>query len=280
MRLPPRARPGCALLAGLVAPSAHAGDDVHRLSVTAGYVDHAVVDEAATALRYHGALGAGALAYVGERRHLRWSVGLGAQGGPLDAAGHPGRTVTFASTGDDGGVEVVEVPMRGRQLAFGVDGGAQARFPLASDRLALRVGAKVAWDMALPDGFARPGLYSLVSLQPTFGATWTPHPRHEVEVDVAHAVVGAMTRMPYHQSVSLPETGQVAGMFRQGTGLRTPLDLAVVRADVGWSVRVRDRVAVGLRYRFSWLSDQDPRPLRIAQHGIALRVDTRLGRSR
>ncbi len=241
-----------------------------RFDVSLGYADLALVDRAATRLPYRSPSAHVRLRYAGERRHVRWWAAVQTNVGPLHAAGHGDRQINFSSIDPiTGEVEEVDVPMRGRMLAPGVDLGVQAKWPLGTSAWSLFVGGAITWDVAYASGFATPGMMQMLAFQPTFGVRVEPKPEHRIELLAATTLGAWTTRMPYHQTVSLPDHGRLAGFFEQGSRWQGVGTLQTVRAALSYEYRITQRWSVEARYQLRWLHQALPRDLRSIEHLVA-----------
>ena len=238
-----------------------------ELDVDVGYADLTVRDTAATNLPYRstgfdGQLGVGQL-----RPRLRWTVDVGIAVGPYFARDFPHRAIVFGSENAAGEVESVAVPMRGLMTAPRLHTRLEYRW-IAADRVDVLAGGRVHWDVRYPVGFVGAGLYQLLSLQPTVAVRLLPAPAHAIEIGASLTAVGWRTRAPWHQSVSLPDTGKVAGWFRQGSRVASLGSLQTIAIDVGYAYRIRPRWSVGAAWALWWLHDAQPRPMTSTQQRL------------
>lgn len=246
----------------------------HTLGVSLGYADHGVADRAATALVYRGAAGAGAIDYAGERSHLRWRASLGFAMGPYYAAHHPDRVAVFGTVAVDGSTEDITVPMRGRVLIPTASLGLDGRWSFG--RVTLLAGGSLDYELFYPQGFVSAGLMQSLAARPSLRVRVDPSSAHRVEVGASTPIVAWVVRMPYHQTVSVPEQSPVAGLVRLGSTVQGPASMQGVSVDAGYRYRINHRVGVTARYRFAWLRNEVPRLLLRAEQQLLLGVEVYL----
>lgn len=247
----------------------------HRLEISLGYVGTRLVDEAATRLPYYSPGGHLRLRYVGERPRLRWSVALQSGVGPMAPRDFRDRTITFATVDAQGMVDEVVVPMRGLLSTPGVALGVQGKLPLGASARSpvLLLGGALGWDVWFPQGFVTPGLMQALSFQPTVGVRVDLAPKHRLELAASTTVGAYTTRMPYHQTVSLPDHGRVAGLFAQGSRWQSLGSLQRVDLELRYEHRLTRRVSLEARYGLRWLHQALPRDLLSREQVAALGVD-------
>ncbi len=231
----------------------------HALGLGLGYSRFSVLDEGATSLPYAANLVTGTLAYVGEGARMRWALRLGTAFGHEEAANHPGRTVRFVEDHLDGSQEVIAVPMRGTLHAPSAELSLEKRFDF--DSVSLLVGGAARFDMYYVQGFTTPGLMQVVGLRPSVAIRYRWHPRHAFEVVARTTVLGWMTRMPYHQTVSRPNASPYEGLVSQGSGFRTVNDLQTFEVEGSYEHRFGAHGAARATIGLDWLHDAEPRPL-------------------
>lgn len=240
----------------------------HRVRLGLGYADLTLLDRGATNLPYKGTLFDGDLSYQADRPWMRWYLELGSSAGPYGALGFRDRAVTFASETVTGDVERTTVPMRGLLVAPRVRAGIQYRWNVVHGLLSVFAGAELAWDVRYPQGFATPGLMQVLSLQPTATVRVNAAPRHAVELGTRLAVAEWVTRMPWHQSVSLPGKSAAAGWIRQGSRFASLGSLQAITVEGGYVFRFRPRWSFDARYVMGWLHDATVRGLQSVEHRV------------
>lgn len=271
-------RPRLALVPLLAAPlllpprAAQAAPSERRAEISLGYADVQLVDEAATRLPYHAPSGHLRLRWLDERPRLRWSVALQSGVGSMRARGFPDRAITFGTVDAHGTIDEVTVPMRGLLATPGLEIGLQGKRWLGHRPRGplLFAGGAIGWDVTYPTGFATPGLMQALAFQPTVGLRVEPVPSHRLELAAATTVGAFTTRLPYHQSVSLPDHGRAAGLFAQGSRWQSLGTLQRVDVELRYEHRITRRLGVEARYALRWLHQALPRDLRSLQQVAAL----------
>ena len=257
-----------ALAACLATPAAHAQDaaaevptiGTHLLGVGFGYGRYATLDEAASRLAYGANAVVGTLDYVGESRTLRWSVRTYAAWGNEQAKGVGERSIRFQSQAPDGTVDDVTVPMRGTRLVGAAE--AELAYVHRFGHVDLFAGGGVDFVVQRPDGFVTPGLSQRLTFEPVIGVRWRFAPKQQLELEARTSLFGWVTRLPYHQSVSWPDSTAYQGLVEQGSSFRTLADFQTFDALASYRLRLREHLALRGTTAVTYVHDPDPRPLR------------------
>ena len=257
-----------AMAACLATPAAHAQDaaaevptiGTHLLGVGFGYGRYATLDEAASRLAYGANAVVGTLDYVGESRTLRWSVRTYAAWGNEQAKGVGERSIRFQSQAPDGTVDDVTVPMRGTRLVGAAE--AELAYVHRFGHVDLFAGGGVDFVVQRPDGFVTPGLSQRLTFEPVIGVRWRFAPKQQLELEARTSLFGWVTRLPYHQSVSWPDSTAYQGLVEQGSSFRTLADFQTFDALASYRLRLREHLALRGTTAVTYVHDPDPRPLR------------------
>ena len=241
------------------------------LAVSLGFADYGVADRAATALVYRGVAGVGELGYVGGSRHLHWGLGIGFAGGSYYAAHHPDRSVTFGTVGQDGTTDEVVVPMRGRVLV--PRAGLEFAGRWTGRRVSVLAGGRLDYELFYPQGFVPAGLTQSLVHSPLLRVRVDATPRHRVEFGGAAPLVGWIVRMPYHQSVSAPNKGTVAGLVELGASIQGPRTLQGVELDGRYRFRVHPKVGLTAAAAVHYVHNATPRTLQRLDQRYTLGVE-------
>lgn len=257
-----------AMAACLATPAAHAQEaaaevptiGTHILGVGLGYGRYATLDEAASRLAYGANAVVGTLDYVGESRTLRWSVRTYAAWGNEQAKGVGERSIRFQSQAPDGTVDDVTVPMRGTRLVGAAE--AELAYVHRFGHVDLFAGGGVDFVVQRPDGFVTPGLSQRLTFEPVIGVRWRFAPKQQLELEARTSLFGWVTRLPYHQSVSWPDSTAYQGLVEQGSSFRTLADFQTFDALASYRLRLREHLALRGTTAVTYVHDPDPRPLR------------------
>ena len=257
-----------AMAACLATPAAHAQEaaaevptiGTHILGVGLGYGRYATLDEAASRLAYGANAVVGTLDYVGESRTLRWSVRTYAAWGNEQAKGVGERSIRFQSQAPDGTVDDVTVPMRGTRLVGSAE--AELAYVHRFGHVDLFAGGGVDFVVQRPDGFVTPGLSQRLTFEPVIGVRWRFAPKQQLELEARTSLFGWVTRLPYHQSVSWPDSTAYQGLVEQGSSFRTLADFQTFDALASYRLRLREHLALRGTTAVTYVHDPDPRPLR------------------
>lgn len=247
----------------------------HILGVGFGYGRYATLDEAASRLAYGANAVVGTLDYTGESRTLRWAVRTYAAWGNEQAKGYADRTIRFQSQAPDGTIDDVTVPMRGTRLVGSAE--AQLDYVHRFAHVDLFAGGGVGFVVQKPDGFVMPGLQQRLVFEPVIGVRWRFAPRQQLELEARTALFGWVTRLPYHQSVSWPDSTAYQGLVEQGSGFRTIADFQTFDALASYRLRVRSHLALRGTTAVTYVHDPDPRPLRAFNARFLLSFDVVFG---
>lgn len=282
----PRARAvlvAAALSAGLF-PRTGAADEgdpasFHSFGLALGYSRLAVLDRRASDLTYVGHTPSFGVSWDWRRGGNIAAVRLHAGIGPYFARDAPHRPFTILDTNLHG-TEALPADVRGRVIQVGLSISYLRRLIRpAPARTGLALGATVSEDLTYAQGFVTPGTLAVAALAPTLALERPFGRRTSVTLGVRVPVVAAVTRMPYHGTVSLPGTGLVGGFFRQGTEVKSLGRF--VQVDVHAEVQrlFGRRWLLGLRYEAVMTRDRDWLPLRSVQHTLLAHVALAFGSS-
>lgn len=243
----------------------------HVLGVGLGYGRFATVDQAASPLVYGANAGVGALEYQGEAGAVRFGVRTSVAYGADAAIGFE-RTIRFREVELDGTVTETDVPMRGNRLAGSAE--AFAGYLHRLERVDVYVGASLEYAVVRPQGFVAPGLMQRVVTGPAVALRWRLGTRQRLEFEARTSLSGWSTRLPYHQSVSWPGSTAYQGLVRQGSHGRTLVSQRTLELVASHRLRLREHLALRSAVYVSYLSDDDPRPLRALSSRFVLFLDT------
>jgi hypothetical protein len=192
--------------------------------------------------------------------------------GPYFAKDYPHREFDILDT-DLHGTDALHADVRGRVIQAGFSASYLRRLVRpASGRTGIALGATLSEDLTYPQGFVTPGTLSVAALAPTLALERPFGRRTLLTLGVRMPVVAAVTRMPYHGTVSLPGTGLVGGFFRQGTELKSLGRFVQVHFTAELQRLFGRRWLLGLRYEASLTRDRDWLPLRSVQHTLLAHV--------
>jgi hypothetical protein len=242
----------------------------HALGLGLGYSRHTVLDEAATSLAHRAHLLTGSLLYRREGRSTRFAVRLGSGFGHQEAASHPGRAIRFVEDDLDGSRDVLAVPMRGSLHTPSAELSLERRVDLGA--FSLLAGGAARFEIMYADGFSRPGLMQLFTLRPSIVARHRWREGRTLELGLRATLIGWRTRMPYHQSVSQPNTTAYRGMVHQGSDVRTIDELQTLELEASYEHAFGAHGAARATLGIDWLHDRDPRHLFAATARGALSI--------
>lgn len=90
-----------------------------------------------------------------------------------------------------------------------------------------------------------------------------------VDLNASLPVLAAVSRMPYSNVVSRPNSSDVATFF-SGTKLATVNQFLHPQLGIGYCFEVSDRLALRGDYRYSWMRYPEPRTIRTVVHTASL----------
>lgn len=246
--------------------------DGHSLQLEAGYKSLLVADQNVTTLLYQGKLPAFSFAYHGRKHRSIWWVSLDAAIGGYRAKYHPGRSISFVEEDTHGETDTITVPMDGNMKMARLGLGYLQQLGKETLKVRPALGVSLNEDIWYPQGFVTPGQMSLTTLSLEFRLEYTPAEKHEISGGLSLPVVGVITRMPYHNTVSLPGESKMGGFFRQGTDFRMLNSFQQVEGSLGYHYRLRERLGIGTSYGMTWTHITKPLPLYALQHTLLLNL--------
>lgn len=232
----------------------------HTVAVHLGLNLIQLNDQNASPLTYLGRPFKGSLSYQRNAPKARWQAGMEVSYGPFDAKAYPGRTIHYS--------EEVAVPLAGN-LAIGHAFVNYLQRIHSSARSTVLLGTGLQYTLHYPFEAPFAGLSAIASLPLILRAEHRFSPRIRLESQLQYALLGAVTRMPWHNTLSLPEVGsQFNAFYRNNTRLEAGLRLQ----QLAWQVDLRHSLGrhlnVGLRYQLATTHYPAPRPLAILSNSV------------
>jgi hypothetical protein len=205
--------------------------------------------------------------YTGERSRVE----LRLQGnlGSYAPAAYPNDHIYFKELEEDGSVKETKVPTKGSMISPTVKLGYWYALGNA-DKLQFSAGAAITEQLLYPQGFVTAGLMNMVSLSPQLRVTYAAGTRHQFEANLSTAVLGLVTRPPYHGTLTQPNENLEGAFLKHNTRWQTLNKLQGVQAEVLYQYRMGLRTFAAASYQLNWLREKDPRPITMAESAYNL----------
>lgn len=108
------------------------------------------------------------------------------------------------------------------------------------------------------------GLSIITSLPLVVKGTYWISPKSRFAGQAGYALLGLVTRLPWHNTLSLPEVGsQLEALYQNNTHLEAGHRLKQLTASLEFQHRLGRHLNLGLAYQLNWLAYPDPRPMSV-----------------
>lgn len=250
----------------------------HRLELRTGYTRSDYLDRGASDFRYVAHRAVFDLDYRYTASKGSWTAGLGAGYGSMYTASYPDRKIAFANWNWDGTYDVVEVPVRGSMYSWNIHAGRLFRVNSSSKPLENRteLGPVLRWNVMYIDGFIPAGMMSAASLAFRFEKqhAWN---KHSIGFAAELPLLAAVSRLPYHGSVSSPGVStRVGGFFSSGTRFATLNTYQELTLRLNYRYALGKRTALGLEYAPSFCRYTLPREVRYLHNSFRILLHIKL----
>lgn len=181
---------------------------------------------------------------------------------------HPGRTMFFEEEDLTGKREEKRFPAGGTFMAARFSVGAFYKIPSTQEStFKVAVGGRVMNELFYPQGWTTVGLFNALSLSPEAMAQHRVDEHHAFTASVRIPAVALITRPPYHNTVSAPNTS-LAGGFLKNTRWAGPDKFLAPAFGVGYQYQFNQKWGAGLNYDFGWYKVSDPESLRMVSQTV------------
>ncbi|WP_234734586.1 hypothetical protein [Tellurirhabdus bombi] len=171
----------------------------------------------------------------------------------FDAKAYPGRVIHYS--------EDLAVPMAGGLLAGHVFANYLRRVGTYSKGTIL-LGTGIHHRIHYPFEAPYAGLSMITSVPLIVKATYSLGPKTQLSTQLSYSLAGLVTRLPWHNTYSLPEVGsQFKALYQNDTQLASGHRLRQVSWTWAIDHQISRRASLGLTYQFDLLRYPHPRPL-------------------
>lgn len=258
------------VLTGLLLSSAVHSQTTNEFNLKIGWQQLRLKDEAASALVYKGQLPTVGFQWQHQTPQDLWQGQLQGSYGSFFPKDFPNREIIFLERNAEGGLDTVRVNARGSNILLRADLGWVRKLgtPEANDRNWQAVGANISEELFYPQGFVTSGLMNAVTFAPQAMAAFGAGSKGQFTVGITIPIAALTTRLPYHQTVSMPGGTTVSGLFKQGSQWSSVDKHQQIRIQVGYKHHLGNHWQTGLQYEFAYLRNTTPRNLFVQQHTI------------
>lgn len=240
-----------------------------QLGVQLGLSTFSVVDEAVSPLLYQGRYRRVGLQFLYTSERSRIALNLQGNLGSYQPATYGDKYIYFKELQADGSIKETRISLQAPIISPVVQLGYWHRLGGAG-KLQVSAGAMLSEQLLYPQGFVQAGLMNLLALSPQLRLTYAPAVRHQFEANVSTALVGLVTRPPYHGTLSQPNENLEQAFLKHNTRWQTVDKLNLVQAEVTYQYRMGLRTTAVASYQLSWLREKAPRPLTMAESAYNL----------
>ena len=231
--------------------------------VTAGVSPYLVFDQAASPFVYRTNLYQAGFQFRREGAKQVWDLSLRGGFGSSKSMGTGHREIRFMGRDIHGVTDTFDVVVGGQLLRGTLEAGWAYRLSPS-----LAVGLRAGDELYYAQGFVYPGLMNLAYLAPQLDYARTLGEKHRVSARVAVPVLALINRPSYHGSVSLPETGQAGGFFRQNFSVNTVNRFQRASLELAYQYRISGRISLGLGYSAFFMHHDDLSTLRALDQSL------------
>ncbi|HEY0653093.1 MAG TPA: hypothetical protein VGD65_08190 [Chryseosolibacter sp.] len=224
----------------------------NRIGLSIGIGTHRFLDQNTSPLIYQSKPKNVRLFYQLESKDLVVTFDVDVKMGGLQPKNNPNRMLVFEEEDYKGKKETKKFPAGGSFLGAKVSLGAFYKIRSTQEStFKVAAGLSVTNELLYPQGWTSSGMMNALSFAPKALVQHRINNSNKVTASMRLPVVARVTRLPYHNSVSHPESGQVSGFFKnsQWTSLGHFLapDLSI-----GYEYLFSSRWGTGLTYDLNW----------------------------
>jgi hypothetical protein len=241
----------------------------YQVGLQLGISTFSMVDRAVSPLLYKGNYRRVGLQFLYTGERSRVELRLQGNLGSYAPAAYPNDHIYFKELEEDGSVKETKVPTKGSMISPTVKLGYWYALGNA-DKLQFSAGAAITEQLLYPQGFVTAGLMNMVSLSPQLRVTYAAGTRHQFEANLSTAVLGLVTRPPYHGTLTQPNENLEGAFLKHNTRWQTLNKLQGVQAEVLYQYRMGLRTFAAASYQLNWLREKDPRPITMAESAYNL----------
>lgn len=255
------------LLLGCFALPSRAQSPQTSFKVQAGVSPFWVYDQAASPLVYRTNIFQAGLQFRRDGEKHSWDAALQGGYGSSKALGTGFREIRFVHQDIHETNNVVHVTLGGSLLQGRAHLGWAYRL---SPRFSL--GLEAADELYYAQGFVTPGLMNLAYLGPRAEYAIVANEKHQLRARVAVPALAFINRLGHHGSVSIPESGQVAGFFSQNFSVNTLNTFQRASLELDYQWRLSQRLSLGIDWSAFFMHHKDLSTLRAAKQSAMVSV--------
>ena len=228
----------------------------NRIGISLGIGSVAYVDRNVSPLIYQSRPKNLKLYYTREIQNLMFTADLDLKIGGNAPKQFKNRTLYFQEEDYKGNKDEKKFPAGGTFIAGRVSIGAHYKVPATmTNSTRVAAGIRVMNEMFYPQGWTTGGIFNATSLSPEVLVQHRFNNQHNVNASFKLPMLARVTRLPYDNTVSSPNTGTIEGFFKNSSseGLKHFFNPSF---NLNYNYLFASRWGVGLNYDFSYYNIQ------------------------
>jgi hypothetical protein len=209
------------------------------------------------------------LFYQLETNNTIITADLELKAGPMRPKRFPDRTLVFEEEDYKGNKQIKKFPVRGSFLGARVSVGGY--YKIRSTQLSTfktAAGIRFSNQMAYPQGWTTTGVFNALSIAPAAIVQHEINEDHRLASGLSVPVLTRLTRIPYHGSISYPNTGTTGGFFRNPTWATLPGFIAP-SFNLSYDYTFNESFGAGLNYQRDHVFIRGSSPLRYSAQSLS-----------
>jgi hypothetical protein len=244
----------------------------NRLGISVGIGSHTYLDQNTSPLIYQSKPKNVRLFYQLESNDLLITLDIDVKMGGLKPKNHHNRILVFEEENYKGGKEVKKFPAGGSFLGAKVSVSAFYKIKSTQEStFKVATGLSVSNEMFYPQGWTSSGMMSALSFAPKALVQHRVNDHNKFTASLRLPLVARVTRLPYHNSISYPNSGQVEGFFRNSTWAG-PAKFIAPEISLSYEFLFSNRWGTGLTYDLTWLNVTTEKQFNALSHYVRANV--------
>jgi hypothetical protein len=224
----------------------------NRIGISIGIGTHTFLDENSSPLIYQSKPKNVRLFYQLESNDLLVTFDIDLKVGGVIPKHHENRMLVFEEENYKGEKETKKFPAGGSFLGATVSLGAFYKIKSTQEStFKVATGLSVTNEMFYPQGWTSSGLMNALSIAPKALVQHRINDHNKVTTSLRLPLLARVTRLPYHNSVSYPNEGQLSGFFKNSswTGIQK---FIAPEISIGYEYLLSNRWGTGVTYNVNW----------------------------
>jgi hypothetical protein len=224
----------------------------NRIGISVGIGTHTFLDQNTSPLIYQSKPKNVRLFYQLESKDVLVTVDIDVKMGALKPKHQQNRTLLFEEENYKGEKETKKFPAGGSFLGAKVSvGGFYKLKSTQESTFKVVAGLSVTNEMFYPQGWTSSGLLNALSFAPKAIVQHRVNAHNKFTTSLRLPLVSRITKLPYHNSVSHPNEGQVSGFFKNSVWAG-PEKFIAPELSIAYEFLFSNRWGTGLTYDLNW----------------------------